>query len=119
MAIIVTKKGDIYHSGYANILDMPEFFDIDVTKSVFSAIEDFDQLNRFFSCASDEEIVHTLIADDFDFEPLEQCSLIFTNFDIKDKIKGTLGVIGPCRINYSLIMPTVKYFGSLLEEILG
>jgi len=119
LAITVTDKGNIYHSGYAYILDMPEFFDIDVTKSVFSVIEDFDQLNRFFNKVAEEEIVHILMGDDFEFEPLETCSLVFTNFEIKNKVKGSLGVIGPYRLNYSLIVPTVKYFGSLIENVLG
>ncbi|GAG39251.1 unnamed protein product, partial [marine sediment metagenome] len=117
LAIITTDKGDVYHSGYANILDMPEFFDIDVTKSVLSLIEDFDRLNSFFSSAPAEEIIHALIGDDFDFEPLEPCSLVFANFEIKNKVKGSLGVIGSCRLNYSLIVPVVKYFANLLEEI--
>lgn len=119
LAVTITDKGNVYHSGYAKILDMPEFFDIDVTKNVLSFIEDFEQLSRFFEKAGTEEIVHTLIGDDFGLEILEPCSLVFTNFEIKDKAKGSLGIIGPCRLNYPLVVPTVKYFGKLLEEILG
>jgi transcriptional regulator of heat shock response len=119
LALMLTDEGSLYHAGYANILDMPEFFDIDATKSVLSLIEDFEQLHRFFSQASAGEIVHTLMGDDFGFEPLESCSLVFTNFDIKGKVKGSLGVIGPCRLNYPLVVPTIKYFGSLLEEVLS
>jgi len=118
LALAVTDEEELYHSGYANVLDMPEFFDIDITKSVLSVIEDIDQLNRFFAQAEGEEIIHALMGDDFDFEPLSPCSLIFINFDIKDKVKGSLGVIGPCRLNYSQIVPTLKYFGNLIEEVL-
>lgn len=119
LALTVTDKGDVYHSGYANILDMPEFFDIDATKSVLSIIEDFNQLNQFLHKATTEEIVHTMMGDDFEYEPLALCSLVFTNFESKDKVKGSLGVIGPCRLNYPLIVPTIKYFGNLLNEILN
>ena len=119
LAVMITDKGNVYHSGYAKILDIPEFFDIDVTKGVLSLIEDFDQLSRFFDKAGSEELVHILIGDDFDLETLEPCSLVFTNFEVKGKVKGSLGVVGPCRLNYPLIIPTVKYFGNLLEEILG
>jgi len=119
LAVTVTNQGDLYHSGYANILSMPEFFDIDVTKTVLSLIEDFDRLNQFLNQAAGEEIVHALIGEDFATEPLDTCSFIFTNFKTKDKIKGSLGVIGPCRLDYSLVMPTVKYFGQLIEELLG
>lgn len=120
LAVASIEQGGIYHSGYANILDMPEFFDIDATKSVLSLIEDFEQLERFFSRASEEEeIVHALIGDDFGNDDLRSCSLVFTNFGVKDKIKGTLGVVGPCRLNYPLIIPTLKYFGNLVNEMIG
>jgi len=119
LAVAITNEGNLYHSGYAHILDMPEFFDIDVTKNVLSLIEDFDQLHGFIGRSTGEEIIHTLIGDDFGFEPLESCSMIFTNFRLHGKEEGSLGVIGPCRLNYALIVPTVKYFGHLLEEILN
>ncbi|PIS09313.1 hypothetical protein COT75_02290 [Candidatus Beckwithbacteria bacterium CG10_big_fil_rev_8_21_14_0_10_34_10] len=117
LAITTTNQGKIYHSGYANILDIPEFYDIDVTKTVLTIIEDFKRMDEFFSQDDSEEIVHALMGDDFGLELLEPCSLVFTNFNLKDKIKGSLGVIGPCRLNYSHIIPTLKYFGSLLNEI--
>jgi len=119
LALTVTDNGDLFHSGYANILDMPEFFDIDATKSVLSVIEDFDQLTHFFEKATGEELVHTLMAEEFEIEDLRPCSMVFANFEVKDKAKGFLGVIGPCRLNYPLVVPTVKYFANLIKEVLG
>src|SRR5579872_3815322 len=39
LAIATDEEGDVYSSGLANILDMPEFFDIDITKTVLSMID--------------------------------------------------------------------------------
>ena len=119
LALVATDEGKLFHSGYAHILDMPEFFDIDTTKGVLSVIEDVDRLLKFFDKATGEEVVHALIGQELELEPLYDCSLVFTNFEIKGKVKGSLGVIGPCRLNYPLIIPTIKYFGHLLEEVLG
>jgi heat-inducible transcriptional repressor len=119
LALTLLSNGRMYHSGYANILDKPEFFDIDVTKTVLSMIEDFERLYNMFSSASTEEIIDTLVGTDFGIAPLEPCGSVFTSFKIDDKEEGYLGVIGTCRLDYPYVVPTVRYFGKLLEEILG
>jgi len=118
LSVALLQEGRMYHSGYANILDKPEFFDIDVTRTVLSMIEDFDQLYNMFSQSAREEIINTLVGTEFGMEPLEPCGSVFTSFKIKDK-EGYLGIIGSCRIDYPHAVPTVRYFGKLLEEILG
>ena len=40
LAVATTNEGDLLVSGYANILDMPEFFDIDLTKNLLSVIDE-------------------------------------------------------------------------------
>lgn len=119
LAITVIEKGGVFHSGYANILDMPEFFDIDATKSVLSVIEDFNQLIRFFEKVDTEENIHTLMGEDFEIEDLASCSMVFSDFKIESEKKGFVGVIGPCRLDYSIVVPTVKYFSQLIKDVLG
>src|SRR6266446_5222519 len=38
LAIATTQDGDVYAAGYANILEMPEFYDIDITKGLLEAL---------------------------------------------------------------------------------
>ncbi|MCJ7792971.1 MAG: hypothetical protein MUP45_03275, partial [Candidatus Marinimicrobia bacterium] len=49
LAVAATKKGDLYHAGYANILEMPEFYDIDVTRAVLSMLDESNRLLNLFS----------------------------------------------------------------------
>src|SRR3989344_1836776 len=39
LAVTVTDDGDVYYSGYSNILEMPEFYDIDITKNLLSILD--------------------------------------------------------------------------------
>lgn len=119
LAVSATDKGHLYHAGYANILDVPEFFDIDVTKTVLSIIDDFNQLNKFFQKSFGEEDIHILMGDEFGMPFLKPCGMVFIKFETKDKIHGSLGVIGPCRLNYPFIVPTVRYFGNLIQDIIN
>lgn len=117
IAVATTDKGNLYHSGYANVLDIPEFFDIDVTKKVLSIIEDFSAIEEMFSRAVGEGPVHVLVGDEMGLEYLAPCGVVFTTFD-SPTIHGSIGVIGPCRIDYPYVIPTVRYFGSLINGIL-
>lgn len=117
LALATTEEGDIYHSGYANILDYPEFFDIDVTRELFSFIDDFEQLNKiFFNQALGEDPIHILLGSEIGNQFLEPCGMIFTHFHTQ-KISGSLGVIGSYRLKYPIIIPTLRYLTKLIEQI--
>lgn len=117
LAITVTNDGAFYHSGYANILEMPEFFDIDVTKNVLDLLEEVDQVQELFAKALGEEPIHILIGDELESKFLEPCGLVFTDFKTHKKMAGNLGVLGSCRLDYSLVIPAIRYFANLIEEI--
>ncbi len=118
LAVASTKKGDVYHAGYANILEIPEFYDIDVTRAVLSMLDETNRLLDLFAHSFGEEPVHLLLGDELGYELLEPCGMVFVEFNAGSEKSGSLGVIGPARLNYPRIIPMVRYFGNLLEEIL-
>lgn len=119
LALARTKEGEVYHAGYANILEMPEFFDIDVTRTVLSMLEEANQVQRLFEKAFGESPVHFLFGDELGFDYLEPCGMVFVDFNAGPKHSGSLGVIGSNRLNYPSVVPTVKYFAKLVEELAG
>lgn len=116
LAVICTSKGDVYHAGYAHILDNPEFYDIDVAREVLSLIDEFAELNEIFTKASGDETVHILVGDDLDSKWFQSLGLVFTDFKAP-QLSGSIGVIGPSRLNYPQLIPVVRYFGNLVNEI--
>lgn len=118
LAILSTNEGDIYAAGYANILDMPEFFDIDITRSLLSAIDEFDYLKNLCEKAEeDDEDTHILMGEELGPKLPPSYGFVFTKYQTPANISGQIGVIGPVRLNYTNVIPTVRYFGDLLEEI--
>lgn len=117
LALSTDEKGDLYYAGTANILDMPEFYDIDLTKSVLSLLDQFDFWDRLVSKVVDtEDPIHLLLGEDLGAKYLEPCGFIFTHYEVP-KHKGVLGIVGPYRLNYPAVIPVVRYFGNLIEEI--
>jgi heat-inducible transcriptional repressor len=115
LAIATTSDGEVYCSGYANILEMPEFFDIDVTKTLLSAIDEYASFECVFSTIHDEEDIHVLIEDELTGRLKGPYGFIFAEYVTPMNIHGSIGVLGPKRLAYMSIIPTVRYFGNLIE----
>jgi heat-inducible transcriptional repressor len=116
LAVSCTSRGDTYHAGYAHILENPEFYDIDVAREVLSLIDEFSDLNEIFAKASGDEPVHILVGDDLDSKYFQSLGMVFTEFS-GPQVSGTIGIIGPSRFNYPQLIPVVRYFGGLVNEI--
>lgn len=117
MAIAMTDNGKVYTAGAANILDNPEFYDIELTRSVLSLIDQYDTLASIFSQDKADQQVRVLVGAESGLPYLAPCSIIYRHFDLGRGRVGTLSVIGPARISYPTIIPTVRYFSDLMNEL--
>ncbi|MCL5970442.1 MAG: hypothetical protein M1450_03005 [Patescibacteria group bacterium] len=117
LAMASTDDGDFFCSGYSKILDIPEFFDIDITKNLLSVIDEFEYFNSIFSNIGEDEEVHILLGDELGPRLPSSYGFVFKRFQTPMSRGGEVGVLGPARLNYTQIVPTVRYFGDLIEEI--
>lgn len=116
LAIATTSEGDIYASGYANILDMPEFLDVDLTRNLLGALDEYDCFQSIFDTTQSDDGMHILIEDELGARLQGPYGFIFTEYTTPLNISGRIGVLGPARLNYMTIIPTVRYFGGLIAE---
>jgi heat-inducible transcriptional repressor len=119
LALTTTNLGDIYYFGIPNILSQKEFWDVDLSKDFFSLFDEepFCQniLNQFKKI--EEELLFVLGDEEFEDPKLETSASVFGEFT-GNKITGAIGVMGPKRMDYAMVIPNVKYFAHLIEEIL-
>lgn len=117
LAIAATDEGKVWHAGYANVFVNPEFADLRVCANLFSMLEEVDRVRElFFEKASSGSPIDVLFGEELGWPELSPIGVVTTHFDIKGK-KGALGVVGPVRLSYPTVIPTLRYFKSLLEEI--
>ena len=116
IGVAITDQMKLYHAGYSHILDLPEFFDIDVTRTVLSMLDEAQMLLDVFRRAQGDESIHILLGDDLGSEYLEPVSVVYTDFQTSNS-KGSLGVIGSCRLDYPYVVPLVRHFGQLISEL--
>lgn len=118
LALVMTDEGDMYCSGYANILDMPEFYDIDITKNLLATIDEYEYFRELFShVPQNDEDVHILLGEDLGTRLKGPYGFVYTRYQAPDNFSGEVGVMGPVRLNYTSVVPTVRYFADLIEEI--
>jgi heat-inducible transcriptional repressor len=116
LAIATTNEGDIYCSGYANILEMPEFVDIDLTKTLLEALDEYDCFENIFQGITDTSDIHVLIEDELGDRLRGPYGFIYTDYSTPMNGAGRIGVLGPARLAYTSIIPTVRYYGLMIKE---
>lgn len=119
MSLAATDEGDIYTSGVGNILQMPEFYDIDLTKHLLDTLDEHNfWWNIFSPYFENEDPLAILMGEDLQDKLLTSCGGVFVRFSSPSH-KGEIGVIGPDRLDYSRIVPIVRYMGNIINEFMG
>lgn len=117
LAVSATEDGTAWFYGHSNLFDSPEFFDFQVCKSLFSALEEKRRLQELlFERLPGLSPIEVLFGEELEWEFLDPIGIVASHFELGNT-KGVIGVIGPFRLNYPSIIPTVRYFGNLIEEI--
>lgn len=117
LAVVTTNEGDLYAAGYANILDMPEFYDIDVTKGLLNAIDEYECFKAVFDQEFGDEEIHVCLGEELGPKLQGPYSFVFTDFTTPGQLAGDIGILGPVRLNYTQIVPVVRYYSTLVGEI--
>ncbi len=119
MAIATTDQGHLVVTGASNLLEQPEFYDIDVTKTILSLLDRTDywfELIQKSLGSTFEQDFHLLLGEDLGMELLEPCGFIYQHYEA-GPYKGVMGIVGPARQPYSQVIPLVNYFANLIGEI--
>lgn len=117
VAAIKDKKDRFWQAGQSYIFENPEFAEMAVCRDLFSIFEEFDKLDRlFFGMAGATSPLEVLFGEELGWHELEPAGIVATHFNIRGK-PGALGVIGPARANYGTVIPILRYFGNLIEEV--
>ncbi len=113
-------NGEIFYTGAAHILDFPEFDEIDVARFVLSLFDEPALLHQILARAQGEEKLHIIFGEETGYEYLRPTSFAFLNFALPGAVlgeeAGIIGVIGPDRLNFPVVIPYLKYIGETLSE---
>lgn len=119
LTIAAMEDGDVWSSGYSFVFDNPEFGDIEICQQLFGLLEEYQRLHEiFFERISGIPPLEVLFGEDLGWRYFEPVGIVVSRFQAKGK-NGAIGVIGPFRLNYPYVIPTVRYVSNLIQEVIG
>lgn len=111
---VISDENKIYLEGANKAFDLPEFKSLDVAKNFINVIDQkeivADLLNTGF--AND---INVYIGNENENEQLKDFSIITFKHRYKNKELGTIGIIGPTRMDYSKVISVMKYISKKLN----
>lgn len=117
LAVAATDEGKVWHAGYANLFNNPEFADLDLCSNLFSFLEEANRIHElFFERPLSGSPIDIFFGEELGWPELTPIGVVSTHFSAKGK-NGVLSVIGPVRLSYPTIIPALRYFRSLIEEV--
>lgn len=111
-------EGEVYIDGTANMMRQPEFADIERMRLIFVAFEEKSKLVKILDQCLVEEGLTTIIGSENILREWQRLSLVTAPYWCGDDLLGTLGVIGPTRMEYGKIIPLVDFTAKLLSQYL-
>jgi len=108
---------EIYLDGITNIFNLPEFTDINRAKQFLSTLEKKELMYEVLK-DSDQDDVCIKIGRENKLDEIKDYSVITATYKLNGRVIGKIGVIGPTRMNYSNIVPVMRYITDTLSEIL-
>jgi len=113
------SAAEVFIEGQVNILEQPEFSDVETMKEIFRAFEEKSQLLALLDRCMDAERVNIFIGAENCLSLMNRMSVVTAPYASGPHTLGILGVIGPTRMGYDRVIPIVDYTARILTELLG
>lgn len=117
------SEDKIYLGGVFNILNQPEFHNMEKVKTLLSLLEQESLLGNLLAGDLDKEGVTVRIGHEMHCRQMSDCSMVIATYNLWDKPVGSIGVLGPTRMDYGKVVSVVqcmtKSLSRALEDLFG
>ena len=112
---IVDEAETIYLEGANKAFDLPEFKSLELAKNFVNVLDEKEVMLDILDSGMAKDI-NVYIGDENYKEELKDFSVVTFKHSIGDKELGTIGIIGPKRMNYSKVISVMKYISKKISE---
>ncbi|NVK32545.1 MAG: heat-inducible transcription repressor HrcA [Gammaproteobacteria bacterium] len=113
------NEGDFALSGQTNLMSFNDLSDVDRLRELFEAFNSKRDILRLLERSLAADGVQIFIGQESGFDPLAHCSVVTAPYQKDGEIIGVLGVVGPTRMAYEKVIPTVDITSKLLTAALS
>lgn len=117
--VIQVDDLEIYTSGATNIFKYPELSDKQSAQEIISAFEEKQQLASIVTqtLADEEKGIQVYIGNETPVQNMKDCSVVTATYELGEGMQGTIGIVGPKRMDYEHVMKTLKTLMAELDAI--
>ena len=111
---------EIYTSGATNVFKYPELSDNHSAQEIINAFEEKQMLQEIVTQTLSKEDNHGIqvyIGNETPVQSMKDCSVVTATYELGEGMQGTIGIIGPKRMDYEHVMKTLKTLMTELDEI--
>ena len=110
---------EIYTSGATNIFRYPELSDKQSAQEIISAFEEKQQLSELVTktLSSDNKGIQVYIGNEAPVQNMKDCSVVTATYELGEGMQGTIGIIGPKRMDYENVVDNLKTLKVQLDNI--
>ena len=114
-SLAVEPEQKVFLGGTLNILNQPEFKQIEKVKTLFELLEEEKFLKEVLSPEQEPGVIVRIGSENL-HEGMKDCSLITATYRLDGKVIGTIGLLGPTRMEYSRATSIVEFLTYALTE---
>ena len=110
----------IYTSGATNIFKYPELADNQKASDIIHTLEEKQQLTELVNETLSDETntgIQVYIGDEAPIQSMKDCSIVTATYDLGDGMRGTIGIVGPKRMDYDKVVSTLKNITHQLDDM--
>ena len=107
-AIATEEQMKIYTSGATNIFKYPELSDKERASKLLTTLEEKSQLTELVKEGDDSTGIQVYIGSETPIQEMKDCSVVTATYELEDGFKGTIGIIGPKRMDYERVVETLR-----------
>ena len=111
----IEESDKIYLKGANNVFDFPEFKKIDTARNFLSILDTKEEMLEVLNSGLAEDI-NVYIGEENEREELKDLSIVTFKHTVGGKNLGTIGIIGPKRMDYSKVISIMKYINKKLNS---
>lgn len=116
---LLKEEEKVYLGGTLNILNQPEFRNIEKVKTLLGLLDHEELLKNMLSETPKDDGVVVRIGGENKLEGIKDCSMITATYHVDGRIVGSIGVLGPTRMDYAKVVSVVDFMTKNLSEILS
>lgn len=109
-------SSEFYLEGTTNIFNFPEFRDVLKAQEFLSILDEKNFLHNMLQMCSDNKGIRISIGTENEREEIKDYSLVMATYSINEEVLGSIGVIGPTRMQYAKVISSLDYIKKRIAE---